>query len=249
VSAPLLHEKAFTVRYYEADPVRAVRPGTLLDYLQDAAAEHAAILGVGVEQLHGRGLTWVLARLRLEAARYPGPGEAVLVRTWPATREALTSCREFEVADGAGAVVARATTSWVVIDLARRRPVRLAGLLPEYPLSGRRAVDDPFDALPATAADAAEAERFVVRRSDLDVNRHVNNAVYVRWAVDAAPPELVETARLATLEVAFRAEAVAGDAVLARCSPEPGAGEGRLLHRLVREEDGRELTRLRTRWA
>jgi acyl-ACP thioesterase len=87
-----------------------------------------------------------------------------------------------------------------------------------------------------------------VRRSDLDVNRHVNNAVYVRWALDAAPPELVETARLSSLEVSVRAEARAGDAVLARWAREPGA-EDAWLHQLLREEDGRELARLRTRWA
>jgi acyl-CoA thioesterase FadM len=246
VSAPLLHEKSFTVRYYETDPGRAVRPSTLLDYLQDAAAEHAGLLGVGMSQLHERGLTWVLSRLRLEAERYPGPGETVTVRTWPSTRDALTSFREFEVLDAAGAPAARATTSWVVIDLARRRPLRLAGLLPEYPLSGRRAIEDAFAPLPAGEGEALE-ERFTVRRSDLDVNRHVNNAVYVRWALDAAPPEIAETARLASLEASFRAEARAGDGVVVRCAPEPGA-EGVLLHRLLREEDGRELTRLRTAW-
>ena len=44
----LLHGKPFTVRYYEVGPSRLVRPATLLDYLQDAAAEHASLLRIGV---------------------------------------------------------------------------------------------------------------------------------------------------------------------------------------------------------
>ena len=40
----LPHEKPFTVRYYEVGPSHLVRPATLLDYLQDAAAEHASLL-------------------------------------------------------------------------------------------------------------------------------------------------------------------------------------------------------------
>ena len=48
----LLHTKPFTVRYYESGASRLVRPVTLLDYLQDAAAEHASILRIGVQDLH-----------------------------------------------------------------------------------------------------------------------------------------------------------------------------------------------------
>ena len=71
----LLHAKPFTVRYYEVGSSRLVRPATLLDYLQDAAAEHASILRIGVQDLHHRDLTWVLSRPRhdrLGDAR-PGP--------------------------------------------------------------------------------------------------------------------------------------------------------------------------------
>jgi acyl-CoA thioesterase FadM len=98
----LLHAKPFTVRYYEVGPSRLVRPATLLDYLQDAAAEHASILRIGVQDLHHRDLTWVLSRLRLTVDRYAGVGETVLVRTWPSTRGSLSSYREFEVIDQAG---------------------------------------------------------------------------------------------------------------------------------------------------
>jgi acyl-CoA thioesterase FadM len=140
----LVHEKPFTVRYYEVGPSRLVRPATLLDYLQDAAAEHASHLNIGVQDLHHRDLTWVLSRLRLAVERYAGVGETVLVRTWPSTRGGLSSYREFEVLDQSGEIVARATTAWVVLDLVRRRPVRLADLLPDYPLKPRRAIAEDF---------------------------------------------------------------------------------------------------------
>ena len=144
----LLHEKPFSVRYYEVGPSRLMRPATLLDYLQDAAAEHALILRIGVQDLHHRDLTWVLSRLRLTVERYAGVGETVVVRTWPSTRGSLSSYREFEVLDQAGEIVARATTAWVVLDLVRRRPVRLVDILPDYPLEPRRAIADDFPSLP-----------------------------------------------------------------------------------------------------
>jgi medium-chain acyl-[acyl-carrier-protein] hydrolase len=84
-----------------------------------------------------------------------------------------------------------------------------------------------------------------VRQSDLDMNRHVNNAVYVGWALESAPDEVAETRVPVEIEVGYRAEALAGDTVLARCVPEAGAASGTFLHEIVREKDGKELARLR----
>ena len=181
-------------------------------------------------------------------ARYAGVGETVLVRTWPSTRGSLSSYREFEVLDQAGEIVARATTAWVVLDLVRRRPVRLADILPDYLLEPRRAIADDFPPLPRPAASEREV-RFKVRRSDLDMNRHVNNAVYVGWALESAPEEVAEARRPVDIEIGYRAEALAGDTILARCAPEAGADPGGFLLEISREKDGAELARLRVRWA
>jgi medium-chain acyl-[acyl-carrier-protein] hydrolase len=67
--------------------------------------------------------------------------------------------------------------------------------------------------------------------------------------VESAPDEVAETRRPVDIEVGYRAEALAGDTVLARCVPEAGAGPGRFLHEIVRQKDGRELARLRVNWA
>lgn len=244
----LLHEKTFTVRYYEVGPSRLVRPATLLDYLQEAAAEHAALLQIGVQALHHRDLTWVLSRLRLTVVRYAGVGETMLVRTWPSTRGSLSSYREFEVLDRTGEIVARATTAWVLFDLLRRRPVRLAKVLPDFSLDPRRAIADDFPSLPRPES-SGRGLSFSVRQGDLDMNHHVNNAVYVGWALESAPEEVAQALVPVDIEVAYRAEALAGDTVLARCVPAHGAAPGRYLHEIIRQKDDMELARLRVSWA
>jgi len=91
--------------------------------------------------------------------------------------------------------------------------------------------------------------QFTVRQSDLDMNRHVNNAVYVGWALESAPEEIAGTLKPVDIEVGFRAEALAGDTVIARCGLGAGANSGRFLQEIVREKDGKELARLRVNWA
>src|SRR5512139_1980208 len=170
-SPPRQFEQAFTVRYSEVGPRGLLRTRTLLDYLQDAAARHAALLGIGMEALRDRNLTWVLSRLRLRVDRYPGPAETVSVRTWPSAREGVSAFREFEVFDESGGGVARARSLWVLLDMAKRRPARFGADFPRYPLLERRALREDFTALPLPSAPST-VERFTVRREDLDVNRH-----------------------------------------------------------------------------
>lgn len=240
-----IYETTYTIRTFDVDANGLVRPVTLLGYLQEAASEHMTLLGGSVRALMAEGLTWVLSRVHLRIEHYLKRGNTVTVRTWPSLREGRFTCREFELLDQGGSVVARATTSWAVIDFTTRRPVR-ADRHPPYPLTPRRLIDDNFESLPVLDTSQAE-EHFRVRRSDLDLNRHVNHMVYVGWALDAVPDELAERLMPVSLEIGFRAEALAGEVVTVSCDCTENEDESLVIHRIA-SADGRELTRLRTRW-
>ena len=243
-----IFEEEFPVRYHELDGHGNIRVVTLLNYLQDVAGTHARRLGVSVADLRERGLIWVLSRIHLVVDRYPRADEGVLVRTWPSTRQGLFSCREFELFDGQGKGTGRATTSWAVLDLITRRPVKLEGHLPVYPLLSRRAVDDDFATLPTLPPDSASRELpFRVLRSDLDINHHVNNAIYAGWALETVPDAVADSA-LVELEISFRSEVLYGESVVSRCACIESGPTTCCLHQIVNRADGRELARLRTRW-
>ena len=79
----------------------------------------------------------------------------------------------------------------------------------------------------------------------LDMYRHVNNVFYVQWALDSVSEAMEKGFLPWSIEAVFKAEALAGD----RISVLLQAGEeDSWLHSIVRERDGKELTRLRTRW-
>jgi acyl-ACP thioesterase len=239
-----IFEKELPVRYHELDSHGNVSPVTLLDYLQDTAGLHAARLGISVSDLRRQGITWVLSRIHLLVTQYPRADESVVVKTWPATRQGLFSCREFELTGAGERVYGRATTSWAALNIISRRPVKLEEHLPSYPLHPRRAIDDDFASLPPVPAESTAEYSFRVLRSDLDTNHHVNNAIYAGWALETVPEEIA-AGTLNELEISFRAEVLYGEAVLSRCVV---TGPGLCLHQIINKKDGRELARLRTRW-
>jgi acyl-ACP thioesterase len=240
-----IFEKTYTVQSYETDLRGFARPVALLNYLQSAAGEHAALLGVAVSDLRKIGHTWVMSRLHLAMKRYPRGGSSVLVKTWPSARDTLFTTRDFELYDAVGALLGRATTSWAVLSLKSRRPVKLSTVLPVYPLTLERALNDSFGTLPVIEK-SDQVFRLPVLRGDLDTNRHVNNTVYAGWVLETIPEATDSTCRLASLEIAFRAEALYGDTIVALTTPaeEPDC----YLHRIENASDGRELARLRTYW-
>ncbi|MDD2852450.1 MAG: thioesterase [Desulfuromonadaceae bacterium] len=240
-----LFEREFTVQPYEADQRNASRPVALLNYMQSAAGEHAALLGVSVADLRKSGHTWVLSRIHLAMDSYPRGGRSVRIKTWPAARENLFTIRDFTFYNMDGIRIGSATTSWAVLNLKTRRPVKLGAVLPDFPVHPERALVDPFTTIPELKQTDYEL-RLPVLRGDLDINRHVNNTVYAGWALETIPEEIDSSCRLASLEIAFRAEALYGDTIVARTAQtaEPHC----YLHRIENERDGRELARIRTRW-
>jgi len=239
--------KDFPVRTYEVDASGRVRPTAFLNYLQEAAGDHARILGIAVRQLMSRGLTWVISRMHLKLIGTAASRDVLRVRTWPSLREGRFSCREFEVVAADGTIIALATCSFAVLDIATRRPVIISEYLPNYPLLPQRAINDDFVSLPRL--DNPETElSFRVGRGDLDMNHHVNNVVYAGWGLETVPMSVAECCSLAELEISYRAEALYGQTVVARSRRLDERGELVFLHQLVREEDGVELTRLVSRW-
>ncbi len=241
----LIRTAPFAVHTYEVDAFGTLAVPALSGFLSEVAGLHASELGVGLDALMARGLTWVLARQRIENPVPIRLGDAIEIETWPTGIDRLSALREFAVRRG-GEVVARASTQWLVLDVPSRRPVRPAEVLdPRFPREPQAAaVPLAHGKLPELRAWDFQ-KRFHVRYSDIDVNLHVTNTSYLAWAAEAAPRELWQSSRLADVEVQFVAETRYGAAILSRLA---ATGDGAFAHAIVREEDGKELARLATAW-
>ena len=249
---PLVWRRELAVRVVDVGPDERLRPTALVDLFQEEAGQHARALGVEAFELPSRGPapaagTWVLSRLALAVERWPRALDTLTLTTWPSHHDGLRAHRDVTVHDETGAQLARGTSVWFVLDLARRRPTRLPPAVLELdPPPGRpRALElGP----PPDAPRAAEASlSFGVRYADLDRVGHANNARFAEWALEAVPPELRETHALAELDLAFQREAVAGDLVTSECGAtrRPGS-DCAFAHRIAR--DGTTLALARSAW-
>jgi medium-chain acyl-[acyl-carrier-protein] hydrolase len=240
------HRSRFTVHTYEVDAFNQLSVPALAGFLAEAAGHHAEALGVGIEGLIARGLTWVLTRQRVELLCAPRLHDELEVETWPSGIERLAALRDFRVRRADGSELARAISQWYVLDLETRRPRPPLEVLDtaRFRIDTQHATSFAEGKLPSLERWERE-KRFHVRYADIDRNLHVNNGSYLAWAVEGMPREVWQGSRVAELEVQYRAECMLGSAVLSRVQP---TGEGAFAHAIVREEDGKELARLTSRW-
>lgn len=215
---------------------------------EDAARRHATHLGVGVEDLRGGGQAWVLGRFSLRIYSVPQAAAAVEVTTWPSRRTSgIRAWRDFELRAPGGQLLAEATSVWLILDLATRRPARLPSRLLALEFPSRDTAIAPPASAPEPAGPADDVSLHTITAADLDENNHANNVAYLDWACAAAPAALAAAARVEELHADYLGESFEGEEVrIAAWQQRSDDGGCRLNQRL--ECAGRLLTRVTTLW-
>ena len=221
-----IFECPLRVQAGDADGSGRLKASSVFNHIQNLAAIHAESLGAGIEQILKLGMFWVLSWARLEFARFPMFGDELSAKTWPKCRYKLFSIRDFLFLDKNGDVFCRATTAWLLVDLKTKRAKSAMCLPSGIPYQeGEHALccyPERLDSPP----DCTTLFTRLIRYSDLDVNRHVNNARYTEYLMDCYGEEHHRKQQIRSLTIAFVAEAKYGDEI-ALCMAR-GANEGSL---------------------
>lgn len=208
-----IHEEDFRICTWDTDSKARLTPSAAFNFCQEAAGSHATDLGVGIANLGGQGIAWVLSRMSLAVDRRPSRGETVRVRTWPRGTDRLFATRDYEMLDSSGDVFARGRSAWLIVDLALKRPRRPEPFVANIPTNeGRDALADGAKGLDTEHGLNAEARR-TAAYSDLDYNGHVNNARYIQWIQDAFDAEELAAVDSLRLDVNYLSEVKAGAVV------------------------------------
>jgi len=229
---------------FDVDFTRRATSASLCRYFLEAAWNHAELLGIGFSDLGKQGKFWVLSRLLLEVEQYPPWGSAAILRTWPRALRSVFAMRDFELADGAGRRIAAASSAWLVLDAASKRPQRLNKLLPGLLELGENAALSRDPERLRDGESCEEVYSATVRYTDIDVNRHVNSGRYIGWILDAYPLQFHREHSVRLLEINYLGETVEGE-MLSVCTRQTGPMTS--CHSL-RKANGDEVCRARLEW-
>ncbi len=167
------------IDYFQSDTNGRIKLDSLMRILQNAALDHVHEADRDSKVLIAEGYAWIINKVVLTIFRHPFYGETLTVDTWHRGTKGFKSFREYEIRSKAEKVAA-ATSSWLYLDLERRRVVKvpvetddLYGLQPDLALDL-----DIEQWRPDKKLQPTFVMDITTRNSDYDMLGHVNNAAY-----------------------------------------------------------------------
>ncbi|PVY39938.1 acyl-[acyl-carrier-protein] thioesterase [Pontibacter virosus] len=239
-------QSSFTIRSTETDQNGQATLPALVGYMQEAAWDNTATMGISMYELLERGLTWILQRMRVEMFRYPKHRESVTVETWASGRERVFLHRDFRVYGADRELLGQATSVWLVMDMVKRQLVSVPDFITAIEVvPGHEPL--PFAKGKLSSLEHVSYEQQMpVRWHDIDLNRHVTNTRYLQWVLETLPVEVLEKQQLSEIDIIFKAESTLGDTVAATAGPDEEANT--FLHKLTSTETGKELVQAKTKF-
>lgn len=212
-SPPYKSTIPFTVRSYECDERSEVTIAVICNYFQEAAGIQADELDFDVKHLNDNGLTWVLHRQQVAATRFPERWEKIKVDTWPSSGDGLRAFRDYEISGSSGETIAKGLSQWMMIDLEKRRPVRIPDELMKYRTAKNEHVLE-INTGKLQPAPLDNARHIVTSNSNhLDMNNHVNNVHYVDW-LSGNYGTHTNKGKCYKIDIEFRRECGIGESIL-----------------------------------
>lgn len=204
-------ERVFTVRNYETDFLRRLKPSAILGYFQETASEHSSQLGLGFESLMERGYCWILSKMHLKIERLPKFGETVEVSTWPHRPNKAIYERSFSIRGESGILV-RAYSRWCILRADSGRIVPCSVLeQPQLNYIEERSVCFEDWSVPEARQKAEPQFSLRVANSEYDLNYHVNNIKYADYIFNCFSVRELEKYNLKSFRLHYIKQAREGD--------------------------------------
>jgi fatty acyl-ACP thioesterase B len=161
--------------------------------------------------------------MQLQIDHYPIWGEVVEIDTWVGASGKNGMRRDWLIRSQAtGHIYARATSKWVMMNESTRRLSKMPGEV-------RAEISPWFIEKQAIKEDVVEKimkldnnakylnSDLKPKRSDLDMNQHVNNVKYIRWMLETIPDKFLESHQLSGITLEYRRECGISDIVQSLC--------------------------------
>lgn len=207
-------KETLRVKSYETDINANLKLYSFMNFAQEAAGLHADSLGFGYDNLIQTDIAWVLSRIHVRFLKLPRWKDEISLETWHKGTDRLFGFRDFEVLDSLGEKIILATSSWLVINTRTRRLQRMENIMGENTEGNdsRHAIEEAAERL-VSPQEMEFVRTRVVAFSDVDINRHTNNAKYTEWALDCIKEDVITAIRITDLVINFNAESRMGDSI------------------------------------
>jgi len=206
-------EQIIDIKNYDTDFEGKLKLNSLFNFFQELASLHADILGFGYNLLHKENITWILSRIEVEILQFPVWQQQIILKTTTKGTQGVFAVRDFELLTLERKKIASARTAWLLINLLNRRPLRVEKQLGHI---AERFKNDTVIEIPQKIV-LSENKIFNNNKkfqySDIDMNQHVNNAIYVEISLNCFDIEQFKNYQISKFQINFIHEVKFGEEI------------------------------------
>lgn len=193
-----MFQQEICVRFSECDSVGRMTFQSVVGSFQDVAHSHDLNCGFNVLERRVFGYYWILLSWDIEVDRYPKMDEHLTVTTYVKFQPRFFCTRGFEMADESGTIIARATSNWCMCDTEKNQMASIPQIVFDNVEEDEHVVMPKLSLINELEKQTFHPLRiFPVELRHIDVNCHVNNVSYIRFALDELDPaNVIRKARI-----------------------------------------------------
>lgn len=201
------------VHSYDCNRLQEMTPTAMLRYAEEVADEHLGAFDMPYARLHALQTVFLLTAVGVRVIRPPRMREKLRIVTWQRTTKGAQFFRETEMVDQEGQVVVEGTANWVLVDTQTHKIKRPSSFALYQTLPSYDRVSYGEDRITVRCPQQMQAAGTrIIRYSDIDYNRHLNNTRYADLMCDFIPGGLGER-RISEFRIVFSGEALEGDEI------------------------------------
>lgn len=184
---------------------------SMAQYVQIISTHHAAELNMGYYQLgEAPKYYWVVSRIKYKMKQYPKWQDEFGLRTFSGGYDKLFGVRICEISNRDGQEIGQVIIDYILLDANKHRPINIKNVVASdmnVPYEGEKLGKIPLP------KEIFKEDIRTAYYSELDVNQHMNNAMYIRWILDIISLEQLNEAKITSLQINYNASIVYRDKV------------------------------------
>lgn len=242
-----VYSKDYEINIYDVDSDLKCKFSTIVNYLWDVVMSQTEALGETKNGLINQ-CAWILLKYDIKIHEYPKYKDVINVENRVVGVKKFYGVRDYIIRNSEGKVLAEGRAIALLVNMEKRRPMRL---LPEqyelYGITGDLEEDIELDNI-KEVENIEYSRGYVVRFSDIDSNKHVNNLKYMEMAMDTLPFEFLNDHELSEIKIVFKKETTFGDTIKVSSElKEEENGLIRSIHSMIGNND-KLLTKVEFGW-
>ena len=188
----------------------------VLEFFENSGGIHSDLVGNSISKMLENGKSWVLNEWNIEILKYPKNGESKFeVKTWILPQQSpLYSIREYELC-AQNEVYIKGSSKWILFDLVSQKICKIdKSLIDMYE---PESVDTKFEAKKIEIPQNFDTKTAInVRKSDIDINNHVHNTLYLHFAYEVLPDEIYKNMNFSKIRISYKNSIKFGEKIICK---------------------------------